>query len=107
MGIGWSWIPQGPLVAGQRDGARGPCTDYDVISVTARWYVGRIFTEPMTQGERWRWSITSVFMEGMPSPATQTRWRTPSASLPRHGADGWRRPAGTRKRRDRATDRRL
>ena len=44
-----------------------PCTDYDVVSVTARWYVGRIFTEQMAQGERWRWSITSVFMEGMPS----------------------------------------
>jgi hypothetical protein len=30
-----------------------PCRDYDVISVTVRWYVGRIFTEPMAQGERW------------------------------------------------------
>jgi len=23
--------------------------------------------ERVTEGERWRWSITSVFMEGMPS----------------------------------------
>src|SRR5262245_47355746 len=42
-----------------------PCKDYDVVSVTVRWYVGRIFVERVTEGERWRWSITSVFMEGM------------------------------------------
>src|SRR5262245_37083703 len=44
-----------------------PCTDYDVISVTVRWCVGRIFVERITEGERWRWSITSVFVEGMAS----------------------------------------
>ena len=44
-----------------------PCRDYDVISVTARWYVGRIFTETLAQEERWRWSITSVFTESVPT----------------------------------------
>jgi hypothetical protein len=44
-----------------------PCTDYDVVSVTVQWLVGRIFVERVTEGERWCWSITSVFMEGMPS----------------------------------------
>jgi|RhiMethySRZTD1v2_1073278.scaffolds.fasta_scaffold2700091_2 hypothetical protein len=40
--------------------------DYDVISVTVQWLVGRIFTEQTAQGERWRWSITSVFIHRRP-----------------------------------------
>ena len=66
---------QGEALSRDRNGSRRalprlesrpgrPCRDYDVISVTVRWYVGRIFTEQMAQGERWRWSITSEFMEG-------------------------------------------
>ena len=43
-----------------------------VLSVTARWYVGRIFVEPVTEGKRWRWSITSVFMEGPTAGYTDT-----------------------------------
>jgi hypothetical protein len=29
--------------------------------------VGRIFTTHTPEGERWRWSITSVFTDGMPT----------------------------------------
>ena len=83
-----------------------PCRDYDVVSVTVRWYVGRIFTEQMAQGERWRWSITSVFMEGMPSSGYTDTFVDAKRDLPPRGALGWRRPAGTSKRIDRATDRR-
>jgi hypothetical protein len=32
-----------------------------------RWYVGRIFTEQMVQGEHRRWSITGHFIKTMPS----------------------------------------
>jgi hypothetical protein len=40
-------------------------------------------------------------------PATsRINWRMPSASLPPRGALGWQRPAGTRKRMGRSTDRR-
>jgi hypothetical protein len=42
-------------------------TDYDVVSVSTQWFVGRIFREHMPQGERWRWSITGDIMPGMPS----------------------------------------
>ncbi len=40
--------------------------DYDVISVTVQWLVGRIYKVTMAEGRVWRWSITSVFMQGMP-----------------------------------------
>ena len=40
--------------------------DYEVISVSTQWLVGRIFKEQVVDGRRWR-SITSVFMEGMAS----------------------------------------
>jgi len=44
-----------------------PCTDYDVVSVTTRWLVGRIFTTCTPNGDRWRWSITGDIMPGMMS----------------------------------------
>src|SRR5262245_4366178 len=43
------------------------CEDYDVVSVTTRWLVGRIKKEQMAEGWRWRWSITGEMMRGMPS----------------------------------------
>ena len=44
-----------------------PCRDYDVVSVTTQWFVGRIFTTHTPQGERWRWSIAGDFIKAMPS----------------------------------------
>jgi hypothetical protein len=32
--------------------------DYDVISVTTQWLVGRIFKVNTPQGDRWQWAIT-------------------------------------------------
>ena len=34
------------------------CTDYDVVSVTTRWLVGRIFKTHSPQGDRWQWALT-------------------------------------------------
>jgi hypothetical protein len=41
--------------------------DYDVVSVTTQWLIGRIYKVTMAEGRVWRWSITSAFMQGMPS----------------------------------------
>ena len=43
------------------------CTDYDVVSVTIQWLVGRIYPTHMPQGDRWRWAITGDIISNMPS----------------------------------------
>ena len=43
------------------------CEDYEVVSVTTRWLLGRISKEQMAEGWRWRWSITSEWMWDRPS----------------------------------------
>jgi hypothetical protein len=30
-----------------------PCTDYNVVSVTTQWLVGRVFKTRTPQGDRW------------------------------------------------------
>ena len=44
-----------------------PCDDYDVVSVSTQWLIGRIYKVTMAEGRTWRWSITSVFIEDMPT----------------------------------------
>src|SRR5262245_10115100 len=73
-----------------------PCTDYDVVSVTTQWLVGRIFKTHTPDGDRWQWAITGdTVMPELPSlgfadtladakrdfAATWRRW------LPMHGKD--------------------
>jgi hypothetical protein len=44
-----------------------PAHDYDVVSVSTQWLVGRIYKTHMPQGERWRWAITGDIIPNMPS----------------------------------------
>jgi hypothetical protein len=80
-----------------------PCTDYDVVSVTVQWLVGRIFLEQMPEGKRWCWSVTSVFMQGMASRGHADTL----ADAKREFATAWRawlaKTGETRKRIDRST----
>ena len=64
-----------------------PCEDYDVVSVSVQWLVGRIYKAQMAEGQQWRWSVTSLFMEGMPSSGyTETM-----EDAKREFATAWRR----------------
>jgi hypothetical protein len=37
------------------------------LRFTTQWLIGRIYKVKMAEGRAWRWSITSAFMQGMPS----------------------------------------
>jgi hypothetical protein len=44
-----------------------PCEDYDVVSVSTQWLIGRIYKVTMADGRPWRWAITSLFIRDDPS----------------------------------------